>query len=101
MDTLTITIRQPDSHPLAPSPYRETTMTMRTNKRMASLATLDAGPLLRWLFRQFNAADGEELISLLDIAMPSLSVGDEVHLSDGDSTRRFICRPFEWEEVMP
>jgi hypothetical protein len=51
--------------------------------------------LLDWLFRQFNRVDDNELISLLGIRTPSLSVGDAVEI-DG---RKYNCAGIGWEEV--
>lgn len=71
------------------------------------LRTFQPELVLSWLFRQFNAVDGDELISLMGVRMPSLSVGDFVEfehikldLADEEPVvRRFECAPFGWEEV--
>jgi hypothetical protein len=51
--------------------------------------------LLDWLFREFNRVDDNELISILGITTPSLSVGDEVEI-DG---RKYSCAGIGWERV--
>jgi hypothetical protein len=99
MDTITITIRQLDHNPQAAQPYRYSSLTIR-NEQMTSVTSLDTGALLRWVFRQFNAVDGSELMSLLGMRMPSLSVGDEVIITGvPDRYLRFVCKPFGWEAV--
>jgi len=52
--------------------------------------------LLSWLFRQFNRADGSELITVAKYPIYSLSVGDVIDL-DG---RKFRCEFAGWREVM-
>ena len=51
---------------------------------------------LQWLFRQLNRVDGDEMISVLQLDIPSLSVGDLVEF-DG---RTFRCEFVGWREVL-
>jgi hypothetical protein len=84
--------------------------TLELNPVKTEVAHLDAMPVLEWLFRQFNAVDGTELFSVLPVAMPSLSVGDVVEISDGslsavgserrEPSRRFRCEGFGWKEIL-
>lgn len=52
--------------------------------------------ILDWLFRQFNRVDGSELITVFNLHMPSLSVGDEVEL-EGLGTWR--CESVGWTQI--
>jgi len=38
--------------------------------------------ILKWVFRQFNRVDDNELVSILGLPVPSLSMGDYVALDD-------------------
>jgi hypothetical protein len=62
----------------------------------AGLEREAAQVILDWLFRQFNRVDGNELITVFDLKMPSLSVGDEVEL-EGLGTWR--CAAVGWEKI--
>ena len=52
--------------------------------------------ILNWLFRQFNRVDGHEFITVFNLHMPSLSVGDEVEL-EGLGTWR--CEAVGWKQL--
>lgn len=57
----------------------------------------DDHEILAWLWRQFNRIDETELISVMRMAMPSLSVGDTVNI-DGS---RYLCEPLGWTTLQP
>lgn len=55
---------------------------------------------LEYLFRQLNAVDGKEMVTLFNIAMPSLSVKDEIEFIDSNNnSRKYVCAPFGWNEI--
>lgn len=56
--------------------------------------------LLAWLFRQFNAVDGDELLSVLALRVPSLSVGDCIEIMRGSDVRQYRCDPDGWARVL-
>lgn len=57
--------------------------------------------LLEWLFRQLNRVDGSELISILGLHMPSLSVGDLVHVEDCTGAQAlYLCDSVGWKRVV-
>jgi hypothetical protein len=55
---------------------------------------------LEYLFRQFNAVDGKEMISLFHFKMPSLSVGDTVQFIDStNNTCKYRCAGCGWDNI--
>lgn len=59
-------------------------------------AEVDHPKLLDWIFRQFNRGRGDdELIDILQLNVPSLSVGDTVEI-DGRIHR---CEFVGWREI--
>lgn len=55
--------------------------------------------LLEWLFHQFNRGDvnRNELIDLLGLNLPSLSIGDEVLFQTHDGVFLFTCDRVGWK----
>ena len=57
----------------------------------------DTDAVLEWLFRQLNAVDGTEMLSVFNLPGASLSVGARVTFTDITKTQTFTCQSFGWE----
>lgn len=81
------------------SAFIKRTAVMELESDLQSINEINTDEFLEWIFRQFNAVDGDELSTYLKLRAPSLSVGDFVEFELNKETLRFQCCGAGWELV--